>query len=95
MPTYDYSCRTCGHTFEVFEAISASTRKACPKCSKRTAHRMIGAGAGLVFKGSGFYITDYARPGSRPAPGKPAEKTGGCGPGGCACTPKPAKGPKA
>lgn len=96
MPTYDYSCRTCGHTFEVFEAISASTRKACPKCSRRTAHRMIGAGAGLVFKGSGFYITDYARSGSGSAGGKPAEKPAekksGCCAGGCACAPKPAKG---
>ncbi|MCC6740374.1 MAG: zinc ribbon domain-containing protein [Planctomycetia bacterium] len=91
MPTYDYSCRSCGHTFEVFEAISASTRKACPKCSKRTARRMIGAGAGLVFKGSGFYITDYARPGS----GKPAEKQGGCAAGGCGCAPTSAKGTKA
>ena len=81
MPTYDYSCSKCGHTFEVFEAISASTRKACPKCSRRTARRMIGAGAGLMFKGSGFYITDYGRGGAKPSAknepvdaGKPAKK---------------------
>ncbi len=96
MPTYDYSCKKCGHAFEVFEAISASTRKPCPKCGRRTAHRMIGAGAGLLFKGSGFYITDYGRGGSKPA----AEpKDAGCAKKageGCACaSPKAKKGSKA
>lgn len=79
MPTYDYTCRKCGHTFEVFEGISAKPKKPCPKCKKGTAHRMIGAGAGLLFKGSGFYITDY-RGGdyaSKAGAEKPAAKTEG------------------
>ena len=100
MPTYDYSCRKCGHAFEVFEAISASTRKACVKCGRRTAHRMIGAGAGLLFKGSGFYITDYKRGGSKTepeaAPAKVEPCAGGKAPKDCACAPeKPKKGKSA
>lgn len=100
MPTYDYSCRKCGHAFEVFEAISASTRKACPKCGRRTAHRMIGAGAGLLFKGSGFYITDYGRGGAKPAAevAPAAKKEAACAKpagDGCACAAaKPKKGTK-
>ncbi|KAF0241836.1 MAG: FmdB family regulatory [Planctomycetota bacterium] len=94
MPTYDYSCRKCGNAFEVFEAISASTRKACPKCGRRTAHRMIGAGAGLLFKGSGFYITDYKCGGSKTeaaAPAKAEPCAGGKAPKDCACGPEKAK----
>jgi putative FmdB family regulatory protein len=59
MPTYDYSCDACKHTFEVFEAISAEPQTKCPKCKKKKLRRLFGAGAGLVFKGSGFYQTDY------------------------------------
>jgi putative FmdB family regulatory protein len=105
MPTYDYSCRKCGHAYEVFEAISASTRKACPKCGRRTAHRMIGAGAGLLFKGSGFYITDYKNAGAKPADeAAPAKKepvkkesaktetcAGGKAAKECACAPEKVK----
>ena len=59
MPTYDYSCDACEHTFEVFESITAEPQKKCPKCKKSKLRRLFGAGAGVVFKGSGFYQTDY------------------------------------
>ena len=58
MPTYDYECLKCGHHFEVFQSISAEPRKRCPEC-KGKVQRQIGTGAGLLFKGSGFYTTDY------------------------------------
>ena len=58
MPTYDYICKTCGYEFEEFQSMSAEPLKFCPKCNSEII-RKIGTGAGLVFKGSGFYITDY------------------------------------
>ncbi len=58
MPTYDYECSKCGHRFEVFHSMSDETQQRCPKC-KGKAKRVPSAGAGLLFKGSGFYITDY------------------------------------
>lgn len=61
MPTYDYGCRVCGHQFEVFEGIRNDGLKPCPACGKKGARRLIGTGAGLIFKGSGFYVTDYGR----------------------------------
>ena len=59
MPTYDYICDDCGHEFEAFESIKADPQTACPTCRKETLRRKIGAGAAILFKGSGFYITDY------------------------------------
>ena len=59
MPTYDYSCDACQHEFEVFEPITAQPQKKCPKCKKNKLRRLFGAGGGLIFKGSGFYQTDY------------------------------------
>ncbi len=59
MPTYDYSCDACKHEFEIFESITADPQTKCPKCKKKKLRRLFGAGAGLVFKGSGFYQTDY------------------------------------
>jgi putative FmdB family regulatory protein len=58
MPTYEYACRDCGHTFEKFQSITADPVITCPVCSGRV-DRVIGTGGGLIFKGSGFYITDY------------------------------------
>ena len=58
MPTYDYECKQCGNTFEVFQSISAPPEKVCPKCHGEV-RRLIGTGAGIIFKGSGFYATDY------------------------------------
>src|SRR4051812_26085665 len=59
MPTYDYECGACGHRFELFQSITADPIKDCPECKKPDAKRLIGAGGGLIFKGSGFYQTDY------------------------------------
>jgi putative FmdB family regulatory protein len=59
MPTYDYQCDACDHHFDEFQSISAEPLKKCPKCGKKKLRRLFGAGAGLIFKGSGFYLTDY------------------------------------
>lgn len=59
MPTYEYECTACGYEFEKFHSIKAAPIKKCPKCGKHKVKRLIGLGAGLIFKGSGFYITDY------------------------------------
>ena len=59
MPTYDYKCENCGHAFEKFHSITAAPIKKCPVCGKNTVKRMIGTGAGIIFKGGGFYETDY------------------------------------
>ena len=59
MPTYDYKCNACQHTWEEFQSIKAEPTKKCPSCGKKKAQRLIGAGAGLIFRGSGFYLTDY------------------------------------
>ena len=59
MPTYDYKCNACKHRWELFQSMSASHVKACPSCGKKKAERLIGMGAALLFKGGGFYETDY------------------------------------
>jgi putative FmdB family regulatory protein len=59
MPTYEYQCEACGNKFEKFQSITAAPIKKCPKCGKNKVKRLIGTGAGILFKGSGFYITDY------------------------------------
>ena len=59
MPTYDYECKACEHRWELFQSIKASPVRKCPECGKLKAKRIIGAGAGIIFKGSGFYETDY------------------------------------
>ncbi len=59
MPTYDYICDGCGCEFERFQSITSNPLRMCPKCKKRKLKRLIGAGAGVIFKGSGFYQTDY------------------------------------
>ena len=60
MPHYDYTCKKCGYTFEVFQKIDDEPLKECPQC-KGELKKLIGSGCGLIFKGSGFYITDYKR----------------------------------
>ena len=81
MPTYEYECEACQHSFEALQGITQKKLKKCPKCGNQKLVRLIGSGSGMIFKGSGFYATDYKKktPSSAPA-------TGGCG-GACACHP--------
>ncbi|MBN2281215.1 MAG: zinc ribbon domain-containing protein [Candidatus Marinimicrobia bacterium] len=60
MPTYEYLCHNCGYTFEKFQNISEEPVKTCPKCGQNEVHRLISGGSGVIFKGTGFYKTDYA-----------------------------------
>ena len=67
MPNYDYVCDSCSHEFEIFQSMSADRLTTCPKCEQESLRRKIGIGAGIIFKGSGFYETDYknkSKPGS-------------------------------
>jgi putative FmdB family regulatory protein len=59
MPTYEYVCRSCKHEFETFQSMTESPKRKCPKCGKSALERKIGLGAAVLFKGSGFYQTDY------------------------------------
>ena len=59
MPTYDYRCNACGHEFELFQSMTDKVKRTCPACGERQLERLIGTGAALLFKGSGFYETDY------------------------------------
>ena len=59
MPTYDYACSDCGHRFEKFHSMTAEPLRQCPECKNDSLERLIGPGAGIIFKGSGFYETDY------------------------------------
>jgi putative FmdB family regulatory protein len=74
MPTYDYECLKCGKRFEVFQKMTDEPKKRCPTCRGKV-RRLIGAGAGMIFKGSGFYITDY-RSKDYKEPKEGAPKTG-------------------
>ena len=68
MPTYEYICTKCGHEMETFHSMKDVPHKLCPACKRRTLRRKVGGGAGLIFKGTSFYITDYKK--------KPADKGG-------------------
>ncbi len=84
MPTYEYVCSKCGHEMEAFQPMKDAPLKLCPACKRRTLKRRVGGGAGLIFKGTGFYITDYkkksgsksdageSKPAAKPAETKPA-----------------------
>jgi len=84
MPTYDYQCEKCGYSFELFQRMTDRPRKFCPECQGKV-RRLLGTGAGLLFKGSGFYVTDYrsdrykqaAKAESSTPASKPAEKPAG------------------
>jgi putative FmdB family regulatory protein len=78
MPTYDYQCDACDHEFELFQSISDPVKRKCPKCGKQKLRRLFGTGAAVVFKGSGFYQTDYRSDSYKKAAEqdkKPAEKS--------------------
>jgi putative FmdB family regulatory protein len=66
MPTYEYKCDSCGFLFEEFQSMNDKPIDKCPKCNGKV-QRLIGAGAGMIFKGSGFYLTDYKKSNSSPA----------------------------
>ena len=78
MPTYDYECDACGHKFDEFQSINAEPLTRCPECKKKKLRRLLGAGAAVVFKGSGFYQTDYRSDSYKKAAAtdKPAGDTG-------------------
>ena len=81
MPTYEYECDACKHRFEELQSFSEAKLTKCPKCKKKKLHRLIGTGAAILFKGSGFYETDYRSDSYKSAAkadaAKPAaEKTG-------------------
>ncbi|MCI0674990.1 MAG: zinc ribbon domain-containing protein [Phycisphaerales bacterium] len=67
MPTYEYRCDACAHQFEEFQSITAAPLRKCPKCGKSKLRRLIGAGGGVIFKGGGFYETDYRSDGYKKA----------------------------
>lgn len=77
MPTYDYECGACGHTFEEFQGINDKMLKKCPECKKNKLQRLFGTGAAIVFKGSGFYQTDYRSEGYKKAAKADAKKKDG------------------
>jgi len=95
MPTYEYECQACGHAFEELQGMTDPKLTKCPKCKKNKLSRLISGGSGMIFKGTGFYETDYkkktpsaadkkdsSKPASTPAP----VSSSSCG-GGCACHP--------
>lgn len=81
MPTYEYRCEACGHEFDEFQSITASPLRKCPACSKLRLKRLIGIGAGIIFKGSGFYETDYRSEGYKKAAKADKECSSGGGDG--------------
>ncbi|MDT8297085.1 MAG: zinc ribbon domain-containing protein, partial [Spirochaetaceae bacterium] len=70
MPTYDYECRSCGHSFETFQSMSDDPLKNCPECGTDQLRRLIGGGSGVIFKGSGFYVNDSRKGSSSSSAGK-------------------------
>jgi putative FmdB family regulatory protein len=97
MPTYDYICDSCQHEFEAFESIKANPQKVCPQCQAESLRRKIGPGAAILFKGSGFYQTDYrsdsykkAAAADKPGEGSKASSDGGSSPS----SPAKAESPK-
>lgn len=85
MPTYEYECKGCGHALEISQPMTEAPKRSCPKCGARKLVRRIGGGGGIIFKGAGFYATDY-RKGSPPkdSTDKPSSSSdSSCKPTGC------------
>lgn len=80
MPTYDYRCQGCQHQFTTMHSIAADPLKDCPSCGQAQLKRLIGGGGGVLFKGGGFYQTDY--PSASYSAGAKTD-AGSCAPGGC------------
>ncbi len=88
MPTYDYECTACAHVFEALQTMSEPKLTTCPKCGKNKLARLMGSGSGVIFKGSGFYETDYKKKEDPKKPASPApasacascpmKESGGC-----------------
>ena len=99
MPTYEYECQKCHHRYDLYQSIKAAPQKTCPQCKGRV-KRLFSAGGGLIFKGSGFYVTDYRKPGyteaakkdSAPPPAAPPATPPAAAPS-AATSPTPAKKP--
>lgn len=89
MPTYDYECDACQHKFELYQGINDEVQKKCPECKKNKLRRLIGTGAAIVFKGSGFYQTDYRSDSYKKA--KAADSSGGSSKSESKSESKPAK----
>jgi putative FmdB family regulatory protein len=97
MPTYEYACSKCGYHFDQFQPMRDEPLKKCPKCHRAALKRLIGGGAGLIFKGSGFYITDYKNKGmakAASAESAPAGKTESAPAGKTDAAAKPEAAPK-
>lgn len=67
MPTYEYHCDGCGKNVDIFHSMTAAPAEVCPNCGAKKLHRLISGGSGIIFKGSGFYCTDYKKSSSTPA----------------------------
>ncbi len=76
MPHYDYRCSACAHEFEAFQQMSEDSLERCPECGKRKLERLLGGGGGILFRGSGFYQTDY-KGSAAPCGEKPCAPSGG------------------
>ena len=90
MPTYEYSCQKCGKTFEVFQSMKDAPLKTCTCGQKVKVKRLVGRGAGIIFKGSGFYENDYRRKPVKPEPVKPEPGKADGGKDGSGPAPAPA-----
>ncbi len=90
MPTYQYECEACNHSFEEFQSMTDAKLKKCPQCGKLKLVRLIGGGNGMIFKGTGFYETDYKKKVAPASESKPqatsaAKPAGGACGSGCGC----------
>lgn len=95
MPTYEYKCKNCSHLFEQFQSMKDAPLRKCPECGKNALERLIGTGAAVLFKGSGFYQTDYRSESYKAAHKAETSSAGGkAGESGAAKT-EPAKGGEA